>query len=129
MSSCAKVAVVTPDAHRLSNNHKLIAIDQPFVNIRGFGNNKSDKVFEVEELESQILQENMCKHLPLFLKEEGMYVKVMTYEETFDKFEATTEPLQELNLLGVSQVLEVDAVLQSRYELDGPISQNQAITD
>lgn len=100
-----------------ARSHRVIAIDQPLIQMRMRSRVKPEQLEQIELENAQDVHQIMIDQLSDRLEDYG--IKVLSYDETFDRLE-THDGYEgdDLSYEEMIQILDVDAILVSDYQLD-----------
>lgn len=125
-SSCAKVYYST-DAYDLAKNHRTIAIIQPSVTIALNRNIDSEQLKEKQNSESANIQRSMYAWILDRKMQKKLTLEVQDIETTNALLRKALYPENPLTSAELCEVLGVDAVMTSHYNLSKPMGEIAAI--
>ncbi|MFZ1458121.1 MAG: hypothetical protein WAT46_18910 [Saprospiraceae bacterium] len=126
LSSCAKV-YYSPDAEKISNRHKIIAVAIPKVSIPPQKKITADELIKMSEKEAEIFQFEMVSWLLKRKNDNKIHVNILDASTSFAKNKKAEDEEKFLTPAQLNEILEVDAVLTSNYKLSKPMSTGAAI--
>jgi hypothetical protein len=127
VASCAQV-YTSPEAAKLVNKHKIIAIVPPKVTIAARKKVDVEAIKQQQKLESENIQKEIYNWLLRRKGQEKMFVEILDVETTNAKLkkagyfdDAILTPAE------IAEVTDVDAVIISNFSLSKPMSEGGAI--
>ena len=127
ISSCAKI-YQSPDALRIAQRHKIIAITPPKVAIAPSKKSTPEGIIEQQKTESLNFQKEMHSWLLRRKMQNKITVEIQDVETTNAKLKkAGYFEGAPLTPAEISELLGVDAILTSNYSLSKPMSEGGAI--
>jgi len=126
LSSCAKI-FYSPDAFTLAHNEKVIAIIPPTVSISARKKVDPQTLKEQQKTESINLQNEMYSWLLKRKMQGKISQEIQTIETTNAKLKKAGYPETPMTSSELCEVLGVDGILLSNYQLSKPMSEGAAI--
>lgn len=126
LSSCAKI-FYSPDAYTLAHNQKIIAIIPPTVSIAARKKVDAEAIKEQQKTESINFQKEMYSWM-LKRKMQGKILQeIQALETTNAKLKKAGYPETPLTTAELCEMLDVDGIMTSNYQLSKPMSDGAAV--
>jgi hypothetical protein len=125
-SSCAKV-YHSPEAEKAIASHKIIAVLPPSVTIPPQKKISNDELQTMMNQESEIFQYEMVSWLLKRKSQNKINVDILDASTTLAKVSNSSNSDRMLTPNEYTELLDVDAVLTSKYKLTKPMSAGAAI--
>ena len=126
LSSCAKI-FYSPDAYQLAHNQKLIAIVPPSVSIAPNKKIDPESLKEQQRIESLNFQQEMYSWMLRRVTQGKITQQIQELETTNARLKKAGYPDNPMTSAELCEVLGVDGIMTSNYNLSKPMSEGAAI--